>query len=196
MSSDADVAAWNEPVTVVITRRVKPGAQAAYEAWLHDLQERARNLPGYLGVATQRPAAGDRSYVSVVRFASPQALQAFERSELRARALDEVRHLVEADAVWQRYTGLEFWFAPPAGTVVPQPSRGRMALVMIAVVFTLVLTIGSAVNWAAALLPVAVPFPLRLLATIAIEVVLMTYWLMPRITRAIAGWIYPTKRVA
>ena len=36
-----------EPVTVVITRRVKAGREAQYEAWLARLQAEARSLPGY-----------------------------------------------------------------------------------------------------------------------------------------------------
>ncbi len=185
------------PVTVVITRRVRPGCEQAYEAWLLELQTEARGLPGYLGVTTQRPAAnGPREYVSAIRFATLADLRAFEASELRARHLSSVVDLVEADAVWERLTGLEFWFSPPPGMVVPQPSRPRMALVMIVVVFGLVLSIGTLVNAAAAMLPVPVPYPLRLLFTIAIEVVLMTYWLMPQITRRLATWIYPRRRVS
>jgi antibiotic biosynthesis monooxygenase (ABM) superfamily enzyme len=186
-----------EPVTVVITRRVKAGRTADYEAWLQQLQHDARDLPGYLGVTTQRPAPGaPLDYVSVLRFDSLASLQAFERSELRARALAQVNDFVDGDAAWRRLTGLEFWFTPPPGTVVPQPSRARMALVMIAVVFTLVLVIGTAVNAAFALLPFDTPYPLRLLFTITIEVLLMTYWLMPLITRRLAHWIYPARKVA
>jgi hypothetical protein len=186
-----------EPVTVVITRRVKAGRTADYEAWLQQLQHDARDLPGYLGVTTQRPAPGaPLDYVSVLRFDSLASLQAFERSELRARALAQVTEFVEGDAAWRRLTGLEFWFTPPPGTVVPQPSRARMALVMIAVVFGLVLAIGTLVNAAFAQLPFTTPYPLRLLVTITIEVLLMTYWLMPQITRRLARWIYPARRVA
>jgi antibiotic biosynthesis monooxygenase (ABM) superfamily enzyme len=186
-----------EPVTVVITRRVKAGRAADYEAWLQQLQHDARDLPGYLGVTTQRPAPGaPLDYVSVLRFDSLASLQAFERSELRSRALAQVNDYVEGDAAWRRLTGLEFWFTPPPGTVVPQPSRARMALVMIAVVFGLVLAIGTLVNAAFAQLPFATPYPLRLLVTITIEVLLMTYWLMPLITRRLAHWIYPARKVA
>lgn len=188
-----------EPVTVVITRRVKPGREAAYEAWLQRLQAEARGLPGYLGVTTQRPGtggAGAREYVSVVRFDSLASLRAFETSELRRRAMAEVQDVVEGDAVWRQLTGLEFWFTPPPGTVVPQPSRPRMALLMTAVVFTLVLALGTAVNAAFAALPFATPYPLRLLVTIAIEVVLMTWWIMPTLTRRLAFWIYPRRVVS
>ncbi len=42
--------------------------------------------------------------------------------------------------------------------------------------------------------PFATPYPLRLLVTIGIEVVLMTWWLMPWITRRLAPSIYPLRR--
>ena len=57
------------------------------------------------------------------------------------------------------------------------------------VVYGLVLSIGTLV---AQVLSTA-PMPLRLLVTITIEVFLMTYVLMPRLTRALARWIYPSK---
>ena len=177
-----------EPVTVVVTRRVRPGREQAYEDWLARLVDAARALPGYLGTVIQRPApTGPREYTSVFRFDSTETLRAFEESDLRRRALAEVVDLVEADAVWRKLTGLELWFTPPPGTVVPQPSRWRMALVMITVVYGLVLSIGQLV----ALVLGAAPQPLRLLVTITIEVFLMTYVIMPRLPRLLARWIYP-----
>jgi len=180
-----------QPVTVVVTRRVKPGREAAYEAWLERLIREASGLPGYLGTNVQRPAAtGPREYTSVFRFDSVAHLRAFEDSDLRRRALAQVVDLVEADAVWNKLTGLELWFTAPAGTVVPQPSRFRMALVMIVVVYGLVFSIGTGV----ALVLSGAPMPLRLLATITIEVFFMTYVLMPRLTRWLARWIYPSSK--
>ncbi len=176
------------PVTVLITRLVRRGREADYEAWLGALQAAARGLPGYLGVTTQRPAPGaPREYTSIVRFATLAHLRAFEGSELRAQHLAALGDIAEAEAGWQTLTGLEFWFTPPPGTAVPQPVRWRMAVVMVAVVFALVLSIGSAVTALFGFLPA----PLRLLLTITLEVLLMTYWLMPRLTRWLARWIYP-----
>jgi antibiotic biosynthesis monooxygenase (ABM) superfamily enzyme len=180
-----------QPVTVVVTRRVKPGREAAYEAWLERLIREASVLPGYLGTNVQRPAAtGPREYTSVFRFDSVEHLRAFEDSDVRRRALAQVIDFVEADAVWNKLTGLELWFTAPAGTVMPQPIRFRMALVMIVVVYGLVLSIGTLV----ALVLSAAPMPLRLLATITIEVFFMTYVLMPRLTRWLARWIYPSNK--
>ncbi len=63
---------------------------------------------------------------------------------------------------------------------------------MIVVVYGLVLSLGKLVG----LVLAAAPAPLRLLVTIVIEVLLMTYVLMPRITRWLARWIYPTRDAA
>jgi hypothetical protein len=184
--------AAGEPVTVVVTRRVRSGREAEYEDWLKRLLAEAESLKGYLGATVQRPAADAkvREFTSVFRFDSVESLKAFEGSELRRRYLAEVVDYVEADATWQRLTGLEFWFTPPKGTMVPQPSRWRMAVVMIAVVYGLVVSIGQLV----ALVMGQAPQSLRLLVTISIEVFLMTYVLMPRLTRWLARWIYPTAR--
>lgn len=65
---------------------------------------------------------------------------------------------------------------------------------MVAMVFTLVLVIGSAVNAVFAQLPFDTPYPLRLLVTIVIEVVRITWWLMPLVARRLARWIYPQRR--
>lgn len=181
-----------EPVTVVVKRQVKAGRERDYEAWLERLLKEASTLPGYLGTTVTRPPTGSREYTSVFRFDTVEHLETFERSELRRRALLEVTDLVEADARWDRLTGLEVWFTPPPGTVVPQPSRFRMALVMIAVVYGLVFSIGSGV---AAVLSGA-PTPLRLLVTITLEVFFMTYVLMPRLTKWLAPFIYPKPKVA
>lgn len=184
-------AAPTDPVTVVVTRRVRRGHEAAYEQALHALQADAVGWPGYLGTTTQRPAPGaPPEYTSVFRFASVAALRAFEASPRRAAFLAEVAPHAEADPAWRELTGLEFWFGPPAGAVVPQPVRWRMALVMVVVVYGLVLSIGSLV----ALALQGWPSWLRLLVTIVIEVALMTWWLMPRLTRWLAPWIFPRPR--
>lgn len=182
----------SDAVTVVVTRRVKRGRELDYEKWLDKLIQDASTLPGYLGARVERPKEGEAPvYTSVFKFDSAEHLRAFETSDLRQRALLEVTDYVEADAVWSKLTGLELWFSPPPGTVVPQPSKFRMAIVMIAVVYGLVLSIGQGVAFVLS----SAPQPVRLLVTIVIEVFLMTYVLMPRLTRWLAKWIYPKKEI-
>ncbi|MCE2738526.1 MAG: antibiotic biosynthesis monooxygenase [Rhodobacter sp.] len=178
----------SDPVTITVRRKVKAGREKDYDAWLERLtQGTSRRFKGYLGAEFYRPAAPGGEYRSVFRFDSPEHLDAFEQSAFRADLLAEAAPLFAADAAWQRMTGLEFWFDPPPGTQVPQPSPHRMALVLVAVVFLLVLilnlTLGPLMSgW---------PLPLRVLVTVTIQVGLMTYVIMPRLTPRIARFIYP-----
>ena len=182
----------SEPVTVIVRRTVKPGQEAAYEAWLARLTEgAAQRFEGYRGAEFHRPAPGG-AYRSVFRFDTLAHLEAFERSEYRARMLAEGAPLFAADAAWERMTGLEFWFDPPPGTRVAQPSRHRMALVLAAVVYALVLALTLSLGP----LMAGWPLPLRVLATVLVQVGLMTYVVMPWLTPRIARFVYPRSRPA
>jgi antibiotic biosynthesis monooxygenase (ABM) superfamily enzyme len=179
------------PVTIVVRRRIRAGRESAYEQRLEALLRGAAALPGYLGAQIARPAPGAApEYTSVFRFDTLDNLRAFEESPLRRAFLADVAPLSEMPAQWKQMTGLEFWFTPPAGALVPQPSRWRMCVLLIVVVYLMVLSIGSLVGWGLR----GWPFELRLLVTIIIEVILMTYLLMPRLTRWLARWIYPAPR--
>ena len=178
----------NESVTVVVTRRVKSGYESQYENWLKRLLEEAKSMKGYIGATVQKPAPGTTEYTSIFRFDNVENLRKFEESEIRAKYLSEVVDYVESDAIWKKFSGLEFWFSPPKGTIVPQPSRFRMALVMIIVVYGLVISIGQLV---AMLVGDVIPSYVRLFVTISIEIFLMTFVLMPHLTKLLAKWIYP-----
>lgn len=180
-----------DTVTIVVRQRVKPGRDAQYEAWLKQMTEgAAAQFPGYVGVGFHRPAHPGDTYRQIFRFESIEKLEEFERSDYRNTMLAKGAHLFEADPTFERMTGLEFWFDPPKGTNVPQPSPHRMALVMIVVVFTMILILSTII---AALTP-AWPQPARLLLTVIVQVCLMTYIVMPRLTPLIAGFVYPGSR--
>ena len=180
----------NETVTVVVTRKVKRGRESAYEDWLGRLLEDSKSMKGYLGATIQKPAPGSTEYTSIFRFDTVDNLRKFEESELHAKYLREVVDYVEADAIWKKFTGLDFWFSPPKGAVIPQPSRFRISLVTIAIVFGLVLSIGQMI----AMIATEVPVYIRLFVTISIVIPLMTYVIMPRVTRLLAKWIYPSSK--
>ncbi len=180
-----------ETVTIVVRQRVKPGREAEYEAWLKRMTEGAsKKFPGYIGVGFHRPAHPGDTYRQVFRFDSVAQLEEFERSDYRAKMLAEGAKLFDADPIFERMTGLEFWFDPPKGTKIAQPSPHRMALVMIVVVFIMISILSSIVE---ALTP-SWPQPIRLLVTVTIQVCLMTYLVMPKLTPLIAGFVYPRTR--
>ncbi|EEE47279.1 antibiotic biosynthesis monooxygenase [Roseibium alexandrii] len=178
----------SDTVTIVVRQYVKPGHEEAYEAWLKRMTEGAQaNFPGYLGVGFHRPEKTGGHYRQIFRFDSIDQLEEFERSEYRAKMLAEGSKHFATDPTLERMTGLEFWFDPPLGTRVAQPSPHRMAMVMIAVVFTMILILSTTIT---ALTP-HWPQPLRLLLTVCIQVTLMTYVVMPWLTPRIARFVYP-----
>lgn len=84
-------------------------------------------------------------------------------------------------------TGLETWFTLPARDGGPAPPRYKMALVTWLAVFVLVTIIFVLFGrWLEAM-----PMLLRNLIFTAVMVTLMTYVVMPRVTRLFSFWLYP-----
>ena len=174
------------PVTVTFVRRVVPGREHDYERALAALHTEVHGTPGYLG-ANVVHEPGTHEYASIVRFDSLGSLRAFEDSKVRerweARALQGI---VRGPAEEVRAEGVEFWFESP--THPPHvPSANKMALVLIAVVWCIATPFGLYV----APLLANVPAPLRILIAVCVQVALMTYVVMPRVTRALASWLFP-----
>jgi antibiotic biosynthesis monooxygenase (ABM) superfamily enzyme len=187
--SEADHDHDSTPLAVIATRRVRAGHEAAYEAWLAEIHAETRGFPGYLGAQVVRPAKGaPHEYTSILRFASLAALRAWEESASRRAWLSRLPvEAVESEAQLERREGLELWLSPESAAA---PVRWKMALVVITVVYSLILILSPIVNFVAG----PAPFHLRLLMTVTIEVFLMTYLLMPRITRALDGWLFARSR--
>ena len=175
------------PVTVSISRRVKPGHEAAYEDWLHGVIEAASDFPGHLGVNILRPSGKtDGRYVLIYRFDSWAHCERWEQSDTRAGWTARLAGLVEGEAETRRVTGLEAWFDLPEVPAAKHAPQWKMALVLIGVVFVLVYPLQLII------LPLIPDWPhwLKTLLIAVIQVLLMTYLVMPRVTRALRSWLF------
>lgn len=181
----------NQPVTVVVTRLVREGHEPGYEEALVRLTGQCQDMPGYLGATVRRPLpdANPREYSTIYRFASAGHLHQFDRSQAHRDFVAEVAPHVLADADWHDETGREFWFHP-ASAETREPVRWRMAAVTVVVVYVLVLLLG---HLADAVLGHQ-PLWMRLLAAVVVQTILMSYWLMPRLTQWLSRWIYSGRR--
>jgi antibiotic biosynthesis monooxygenase (ABM) superfamily enzyme len=175
-------------VTLLFRRRVRVGREAEYERWLASLQQATRDAPGYVGAETIRPgeASPTREYVTIVRFDSYDHLRAWEDSGLREQRLAQLPpEVVHGDAEITRLEGLEFWFSPP-GAAVKAPSRHKMTVVMIPIVVAIASLTGPALRW---LMGDTIAFA-RLVLAVTLQVVLLTYVIMPRVTMWLRRWLY------
>jgi uncharacterized protein len=181
------------PVTTTVTRRVKPGHEAAYEQFLEGIIAAASRFPGHLGVEVFRPeSTGRGDYRTIYRFDNGEHLRRWldsnEHAEWLARAEPHVIGPIRTSFV----TGLESWFTLPGSSGTPPPPPYKMALLTWITIFPLITGVIVALG------PLIKDLPLvpRLGVTTAVTVPLMTWVVMPRVTRLLRGWLYPeTDRV-
>jgi uncharacterized protein len=170
-------------VTLSVTRRPRPGQQAAFESWIHDVIEATSAFPGHQGASVVRPAPGRPEYLILVRFATPADLQRWRSSEACREWVAKADAISEGPAEVRELHGLEAWFE---GNSAAAPPRWKMAvLTWIAIYPALILV-------SLALAPVlgTWPMPLRLLLMTLILVPLMTWVLMPALARAARRWLH------
>jgi antibiotic biosynthesis monooxygenase (ABM) superfamily enzyme len=176
------------PVTTTVIRRVKPGHEPYYEEFLKGVLAAAGRFPGDLGAKVIRPqntATGE--YRIVYRFDSREHLRAWLESDERATWLERAEPHAIGPMRTQFVTGLETWFTLPGRPDTPPPPPYKMALLTWITIFpliTLVVVVLEPVLKELALVP-------RLALTTAVTVPIMTWVVMPRVTRLLRGWLYP-----
>lgn len=176
------------PVTVLVTRRVKPGKEAEYEKFVSGVAAAASAFPGHLGATVFRPEGhDDREYRVVMRFDHESSLKRWEDSAERKAWHARARELAEDLPAAQKVTGLETWFTLPGRRTITPPPRYKMALITWAAVYPLVTLIFFLLQP----LFLQMPTPLRTLVLTGIMIPAMTYVIMPGMARLFKRWLYP-----
>jgi len=178
----------SDSVTVCIRWKIKPDREREFEDWLVGVGRAAAQFPGHQGLTVLRPAgAGSPEYVYIFRFDTYPHLQRWEESPERQAWVARARELTEGEARKQVVTGLEYWFALPELPAGPPPARAKMAFVTLLAIYPLSLALP------ALLAPALTPLPalLRSLIVSVLLILLMTYVVMPGMTRVFARWLYP-----
>jgi len=176
-----------EPVTVTVARRVAPGMEPEFERWYEGIIGCASRFPGFLGAGILRPRDTGQDWHVVYRFADDAALHRWESSPERAEWLERA-HTFASETGVQRVSGLETWFSLP-GRTAPAPPKWKMALVTLLAIVPLVLVMNVLV------LPLMDGWPL-VLRTLVFSVTLtglMTWVVMPRLTRLLRRFLYGSR---
>ena len=179
-------------VTVIVTRRAKKGKIGEFEEWMDGIIHEAMKFEGHMGVNIIRPPdPSDPEYVVIFRFNTYENLAKWEKSEIRREWLDKSKDVTEGEPVIEKQTGLEFWFTPHSGNngdkspAAMQPTRHKMAIVITGIIFVLVSILLPQIRQ----LTIGLPVHLSNLAGVAIMVLLMTYVIMPSVTRLLQPWL-------
>src|SRR5882757_6053617 len=174
----------NEPIHVAITRKIKPGCEAEFQAALKDFFTTSFGHAGVQGASMLVPPPGSPSpEFGILRtFANERERDAFYASPMFKTWEDRIRPLTEGEPVHRQLTGLEAWFRSPQSP----PPLWKMAIAtylgVVPVIMGLSLTLGPLVrSW---------NFVLNNLVFNACVVLLLTWVVMPLITRVLQPWLH------
>jgi antibiotic biosynthesis monooxygenase (ABM) superfamily enzyme len=173
-----------QPVHVAITRRIKPGREQEFQAALKEFFAESLAQSGVRGAAMLVPPPGSSSMeFGILRsFANAAERDTFYASPLYVEWKKRVAALSEGEPDIRELHGLEAFYR--GNSAVPPP-RWKMAIAtylgVVPVIMTLSLTLGPLIHsW---------NFVLNNLVFNAFVVALLTWAVMPLITRALHGWL-------
>ncbi|MGB3493658.1 MAG: antibiotic biosynthesis monooxygenase [Elainellaceae cyanobacterium] len=182
----------SEPVTLVISEVVDPDRIADYEAWTQGINQAARQFEGFIAVEVLRPRDNAYSeYVVIVRFDSYEHLRHWVTSSLYQRWIEKSRGLISRRSLRQMTSGMEIWFSQPRNTPKPtSPPLPYYKKVVLGVLAVYPLILLSNALLGALLAPL--PSHLGLLISVTFVSALLTYPVMPMLTKILDFWLYPT----
>ena len=202
MSQDNNSNEDSKPVTVIVRRIAKKDKIKEFEEWLSGISKEVSRQEGSMGIDIIKPTSSNASskskseYVIIFRFNNYDNLAKWEKSPIRNEWLQKGRKLVENDPDVEKMTGLEFWFTPnfkdEYSPMIPlqPPPRYKMVIVTIPVISILLLTLVPQIHFLTEML--SIPFPIRLVIALTITVLLMTYVIMPLLTKLLKSWLFKT----
>lgn len=177
-----------EPATVVISRRVKAGGEASFRAWAEGFEQEMTRFPGHVRCQLVPPVGEDQpEWVFVFTFDSAQSLHAWIASDTRRLWLERLEPMVEGKEQAQVISGLEALFGILPPSVAPPPPVWKVAVSVLVGIYPASLL--SALFLAPLLKDL--PLPWRVLANALALVFMMTWLIMPLVTRLLRFWLYP-----
>jgi uncharacterized protein len=176
--------------TVLVSHPVDPADEDEFLAWQQRVTDAERQFPGFLGAELFRPVPGaQREWTALYRYDSDEHVNAWLESAERQRLLAEGERFRDFEL---RRISSPFgsWFSSPDdGGENRGPARWKTALsVLVALYPTVVLlTLGISEVWGSA------PLWLSLLIGNIMSVSLLTWVVMPIVTRVLRFWLVPAR---
>ena len=169
------------PVTMLVTRHIAPDQFHVFSAWMRQGEILAAGFPGFLGSGVLHPPEGGDKYQIVLRFDSDANMDRWEKSLPRRMWLERGAALVTDSAV-TRISGMDSWF----GLKPAAPPRWKQAFSIWLVYFPVLLLFSMTLQEPLAQLPIF----WRVLITTAVMSPVLSFLLIPLVTRVLRGWLY------
>lgn len=177
-------------ITIAVSHFVKQGKEQAFEEALKQVIQQAKTFEGYEGIQIIQPNnKTENEYLLLVRFDNEVNYKHWEDSEIRKNWFEELQNYIHKESQIRYQEGLEFWFSLPEMPTPVPPTKWKMAVLTWLVIYPLILIFSTLVGMYLGFLHLF----LRLLIVSMVLVSLMTYFLMPNVTKIFAFWIFTKK---
>ena len=182
--SPGDTAAPRVGGSAIFEFQARPGQEQALAQWAHRIVNAARQREGNIAATVIGPDQTG-GYRVLQHFRDQAALESWLSSSQRAELLREAKPLLERPPAVRR-TGLETWFHLPSdGPAIVPPPRWKMWLTSVVAIYPLLLAF---LAWVSPLIA-GWPLPLRAAVLPLVLLSLMTYLVMPNLTRLLRPWL-------
>ncbi|MBF2029411.1 MAG: antibiotic biosynthesis monooxygenase [Oscillatoriales cyanobacterium C42_A2020_001] len=181
-----------DPVTLVISEIVKPDRIQEYEAWTRGINHAAREFEGYLGANIIRPRDhAFPEYVTIVKFDNYAHFRTWQVSPICQEWLAKAKDLVDQRVYQRQSYEPEMWFtlSRTATNKPKQPAYYKQVIVGAIAVYPLILLANTLLG---PILKGLHP-QLALLMSVFFVSALLTYPVMPWLTRTLSFWLYPKR---
>ncbi|PZP56283.1 MAG: antibiotic biosynthesis monooxygenase [Micavibrio aeruginosavorus] len=171
------------PIHIAITRRMLPGREQEFKAALRRFLGESFIHGGVhgAGMITSIPGGHERDIGILRTFNDDAERDAFYNSDLFKNWEEYASTVTEGVADYRQLNGLEAWFRTPGA-----PPRWKMAIATFAGVYPtsilLAYTIGEYLH--------SFPVIIKSLITAAAMVALLTWIVMPNVTKFLKNWLH------
>ena len=179
-----------KPIHIAVTRPVKPGCEEEFEKAVLDFFAQTLSQKGSLGAQLLKPLPGskDQTYGILRSFASKEACDHFYKSEEYLQWQSAVQPLVDKTYSRQKLQGLEAFFNTHLADA--KPAEWKMALLTWIGVWP---TVYAVTNLVSQKLLTSWPMWWGMGADTLIVVILLTWVVMPILTKLFQGWLIPPR---
>jgi len=174
----------SKPITTIAKHIVPKSQEDGFKDWVRGIDETCQRFVGYQGLEHIHSLGdSDMEHFCIFRFETEGNLDLWMQSEARKCWLDDERSCSASVYTARPYQSLDFWFesAERPGAVT---SDSKMAIVTFLVIWPMVHYIPPLLDALVSVKWLIEPM------SVAVIVVLMTYFVMPLVTRLLARWLF------
>ena len=179
------------PVTTIVKRKIKPGKESEYYDLMQAVSQYALIFPGNTGLNFIKPTTEDPYHTIVFRFDSLDNLNNWGKSKIRKNLLAKVDAITIDEPVIKQYQSLEHWFELEELSNLKAPPKYKMVIATIIGIYPVTTILLPVIRKTPYLkLVFGDNFWIASLISSIIVVWLMTYVVMPMVTRFLKSWLF------